>query len=448
MLSGPFDHISSELIQKVIDVLLEYKIFNPKYLQLLFSNHLNQLDLSKASIRQNSVAETIGIRCHNLTRLCLKHCSSLSNKSLVSMVTYLKKLQHLNLASTKSDNQVLAAIAKNCMDLLTLDVACTSIQTLQPLLSHDLERPMGSLPCPKLQCVDFYMLMLPQEHVVGFLRQRCDILTDFIFDNMMETVENYTQNEISSSLNDLALQNRSGKGMQEKQETSSQLNDKRLKIRTLNCDMSHSSPDNSHGLHMTVLTCPNITSVILTNVSKCSQIVPLQNLENLSKLSVSLCQECYVDGLLHYDTGIKPVLEKRGNRVISLHLNGFPVVDIQSIGIFCPNIKRIDLSHTKLAPVDDLVSKDGPYYRILEEFLYQSFEDEELDLDEVVSPLSFVLQKASALKCLKVKDCAELDDSIVSKAIEQHSFSNLEVFVLYSCNTITSESIEKSTSHR
>ncbi|XP_069101691.1 uncharacterized protein [Argopecten irradians] len=64
---GPFDHISSELIQKVIDVLVEYKIFNPKYLQLMFSSHLIQLDLSKASIRQNNVVDTIGIRCYAYT---------------------------------------------------------------------------------------------------------------------------------------------------------------------------------------------------------------------------------------------------------------------------------------------------------------------------------------------------------------------------------------------
>ncbi|XP_060072975.1 uncharacterized protein LOC132552798 [Ylistrum balloti] len=441
---GPFDHISSELIQLVIDVLVENKLFNPKYLQLLLSNHLNQLDLSKAntSLKQNSIAETIGRRCLNLTRLNLRHCSGLSSKSLVTMVTHLKKLQHLNLASTKCDNQVLAAVAKTCSDLLTLDVSCTKIGTLQPLLSQDSSLPMESLPCPKLRCVDFYLLNVPQEHIVEFLKLRSDILTDFVFDDMIKAIENYTHSEIACSLNNLALENESESDIQEKLQMYDQFHVKSLKIRTLNCDMSHLSPDNPQCLIKTVMTCQCITSVILTNVTTCSHLIPLGNLANLSKLSVNLSQECSDDGLLQFDTGIKPVLEKQGHRIISLDLHGFQFVDIHSVGVLCQKIRRIDLFYTKLAPLSDPVSKDGQYFQKLEEFLYHPLEDEELDLDEVVSPLSFVIENACALRSLTIKYCAELHDTMVSKAVEEHSFRNLEVLDLCKCNTITSESIE------
>ncbi|OWF49535.1 hypothetical protein KP79_PYT17481 [Mizuhopecten yessoensis] len=284
--------------------------------------------------------------------------------------------------------------------------------------------------------------MLPQEHVADFLKERSHILTDFIFDHMTETIDNLTHSETACSFSDLALQNGSENDLQEKLDTSGELSVQSLKIRTLNCDLYHYSPENVQCLNATVLTCPDVTTVTLTNVSNGSHLLPLKNLANLSKLSINLCEDCRDDGLLHYDTGIKPVLEKQGNKIISLELHGFAVVDNRSVGVLCPNIKRIDLFQARLAPLDDSVSEDGQFFRKLEEFIYHLSEDEEVDPDEEASPLSFVLENASALRCLKLTKCAELNDSIISKAIEEHSFTNLEVLQLSECNCVTCEGIE------
>lgn len=137
---GPFEYLTSDLIENIIKALLDRKMLKRHHLELLLQTRVNQLNLSlcnKTLPINNSFLLTVGFRLTSLRNLCLDLCKNISPSCLIDVLSSMPQIQSLSLGWSKTNDSVVAAICENCLALRELSLqgcACVTDKSIDAII--------------------------------------------------------------------------------------------------------------------------------------------------------------------------------------------------------------------------------------------------------------------------------------------------------------------------
>ncbi|XP_008121897.2 uncharacterized protein LOC100552755 isoform X2 [Anolis carolinensis] len=151
-ITGPFSMLAGSLLQDLLEIMRERRLLTPSILHILLLPQLKSLNLNYCSYYvDNTLVQTITVRCKNLSSLTLCHCDQLPADALVELVKALPCLTKLHLSSTQCNTQVLSTIRSFCPEINELDIISCKKLSAESLL-HLVYNPVaGSYGCQSLQ---------------------------------------------------------------------------------------------------------------------------------------------------------------------------------------------------------------------------------------------------------------------------------------------------------
>ncbi|XP_063435662.1 uncharacterized protein LOC134716577 [Mytilus trossulus] len=410
---GPFDDITSELIQYLLDVLVKEKLLKTKYLQLLISSRLLELNLSKAPNCvypcSDSIVNTIGDRCHKLTKLNLSFCNNVSSRALENVVTQLLALQILILKSTKCDDRVLMAISQYSSHLRHLDVSSCKISQrgLNSLCSDD-----SQLPCPKLQtlrirdCEDCKP-PITIECVTSLLLQRTKS-----FDLDYEKIH-----LVLSRIHKL--------------NNSPPIITSNLQYSRIQCLDFGTEDIFTTDIELICKYCPNITMAALNPVAHDDQVLLLMTLNHLRHLEI--VSDTHDGVTLSFEGSISPLLCSVGMYLQVLSIIELTDVCLFTIGKYCPHLKNLNLMVSTLQDNRSHFPDNTTSYTELQKFKCIIIGENDMLPED---SFSVILKNCKDLRSLLLTNIQFLTNEELGRYINHNALPNLEELEFTNCNHI------------
>ena len=200
----------------------------------------------------------------------------------------------------------------------------------------------------------------------------------------------------------------------------------------------------SGSLQQSVLLCPNVTRVYLETSdyqqSNLGTAVPIfKNVELLSLLSLEKLSSIDIryDGYEKWQETIcvVPLLKKFGWCLRKIDFRSFSIVDISAIIKYCLNLEDLRIYDTNL--ISQTSETIQPNLTILHNLkrLY-------LDYTPRSSETLSVLLSYPSLSHITILHVNGLNDGVLQRAANLHSFRNLECLTLTDCNSVTKNGID------
>ncbi|CAC5378085.1 unnamed protein product [Mytilus coruscus] len=408
---GPFDDLTSELNQYLLDVLVKEKLLKTKYLQLLISSRLVELNLSKAPnyVYSDGIVNCIADRCHKLTKLNLSYCNKVSSRALENVATQLLTLQILILKSTKCDDKVLIAISQYSCDLRHLDVSSCKISQrgLNSLCSDD-----SHLPCPKLQTLrirDCGVCKPPItiDRVASLLLQRTKTF-DLDYDKIHLVLSRI--HKLNNSPNIITPN---------------------LQYPRIQCLDFGTEDIFTTDVELICKYCPNITIAALNPVAHDDQVLPLMTLQHLRHLEI--VSDTHDGVTLSFEGSASPLLCSVGMYLQVLLLIELTDVCLSTIGKYCPHLKNFNLMVSTLQDNRSHFPDNMTCYTELEQFKCIIIGENDMLPED---SLSVILKNSKDLRSLLLTNIQFLTTEELGRYINHNALPNLEELELTNCNHI------------
>ncbi len=228
------------------------------------------------------------------------------------------------------------------------------------------------------------------------------------------------------------------------------------------CDYFLSSPSfvpyKTGDLPLAVSLCPFVTSVFIgcgkgINDSDILGLIGLKHLNRLTILASKPARESSVT----FDGGLVPVLKVAGRSLKFLELGCFRFLDqsvrLASLIVYCPMLEHLRLIEcryslsTGVEEVSDETMSGRANKRMKPDFAWNHLKKLSLVLRRVgenmpTESLFLALSSSPALEELFISCCATLDDDLVHRVFECHSFASLKWLWLKVCDSITMRGIQ------
>ncbi|EFX87228.1 hypothetical protein DAPPUDRAFT_97349 [Daphnia pulex] len=420
-LVNPINQLPTVLLEELVQISREkkirYEFSGAKQLTLLFleqqmTNHLRTLDFTRVK-RGTDVSDILHlatIKSPNLETLRLDHFTYqyLANFSFIPKFT---KLRILDISFYETDDDCFLLIGKHCPDLRELHannslVTDDGIQNLCVIGNCKFIRKLNLENCNKITIKGIQLALdnLPQ------LRALCN---ESLLEGLAEIAQSATDQKL-----DLP----------------------QYSMSTLN--VLYKTVYKSGSLRQSVLLFPNVTEVYLSIRSEEFKNADLLSLLLLEKLyTIEIAHDVYepiqgaeirIHGGLTFD-GVVPLLKKFGYILKRINIGGFLVVDIPTIFKFCPNLESLTLYNSKTTQSTE-TEVEWPILRNLKTLIvrYSTISSENL----------VALLSSSSLVYVSMVSCDALNDNVLQRAANLHSFCNLEHLHISWCHSVTKNGIE------
>jgi hypothetical protein len=200
----------------------------------------------------------------------------------------------------------------------------------------------------------------------------------------------------------------------------------------------------SGSLQQSVLLCPNAAQCIHLSIRseefKNADLFSLLLLEKLYTIEIAIAvdepihgAEIRIYGGLTFD-GVVPLLKKFGYILKRIKFGGYLVVDIPTIFKFCPNLESLTLCFSKTTQSTE-TEVEWPILRNLNKTLIVRYST--ISSENLVALLS-----SSSLVYVSMVSCDALNDNVLQRAANLHSFCNLEHLHISWCHSVTKNGIE------
>ncbi|XP_013420800.1 F-box/LRR-repeat protein 13 [Lingula anatina] len=415
---GPFEHLTSDTIQEIIDVLIEKKTIKRIHLQLLLQTRIQKLrvDVQTGGL-QTCIVQLVGWRCRKLTKLDISSCRLVPAKSLAEMVSGIPDIVSLNLNNTQSNDQVLCRIAVHCRRLRELNVAYCNIKDAGALSLCG-----GSTPdtvdtgCPELITLDFEGTNISQKAQIIIL-------------SSLHHLHNIKAPSLFQAIQEL--------GCSDTRDLS--------KLRSLDVE---ATDEDIAAIH---LLCPGLAKLYLT----CLRVNNLEVIAELSHLqSLTLLDE---NQSLSFTKVVYPVLKLAGARLKSLILLDVFPVSISFIGSVCPHLghfgyclyRRRDASSLdyQVANLNMDAHVGQKYFQHLMT-LEVSLIGRSVGLDGMPGPeyltridVNCLLSHCLGLRDINFRKVQAFSDEVFSEVFTTNRFLTTKQFALDKCHEISDLSI-------
>lgn len=422
---GPFDPLPSRLLVRIIDILRDEKRLKKHHLELLITQQLNALDLSKEGDEIACHLRLASIRCPQLKTLKLNGCQKISKQVYQNFLPTFENLQVLDISNTSSGDSCLYVLGAYCKDLRELDVTSCPVTDagIKGLcLSID---DLGKEDKRLGQCKLIHKLMVSYTKVtqkgIIIALENLPILKVFECCSSVQALAEMHLAPYEDNIPDI----------------------KKYSLIDLHCtNESFCTPYKSGSLGLASLLCSSVMKVRIVTQEGLTDIdlLGLLSLENLREFSLGGGEECEIT----FDGGVAPILEAFGNSLTSLTLAELPCVNIRAITEYCPNLRFLFLvmnhSYTMAWPEEERRPfspkpiKTEPILMKLES-LHLVCVSHLLSTSVIPSESLPSLLSSPQLVHLYVKDCVTLTDEVLKKAANH--FQNMEHLELEQCNSIT-----------
>jgi hypothetical protein len=199
----------------------------------------------------------------------------------------------------------------------------------------------------------------------------------------------------------------------------------------------------SGSLQQSVLLCPNVTEVYLSKRTKeyhDADLLSLLLLEKLYTIEITHAMPTFlfvhglpfpIDNQMKFD-GVVPLLKKFGYILKRIKFEGFCYVDIPTIIEFCPNLESLSLfsCHTTQSTETEV---ERPILQNLKKLI--------VHYSRISSENLVALLSSPSLLCVTIRSCEALNDNILQRAANLHSFRSLKYLNL-SCKYVTKKGID------
>ncbi|XP_046565694.1 uncharacterized protein LOC124274364 [Haliotis rubra] len=420
---GPFDYMTSEMIQELLDTLCADHRVRRSHMHLLLTGRLKELDFSKCS-NMTSMLHLVGIRCQKLTKLDLSNCSVASQTVLCSIFQSLPLLRWLNLRQTKTNDQVLTTILSSCKKLQHLNLfACpVTDRGITNIFKEPENGNSSSNMKQKNTCstsgVSLTYLNISATKISSkgavIILNMCPNLHVLLYADVIDAVA-----QISNSSD----------------------HEHNLKLRTLNASGLKCREVSPESVQLAVLRCPFVTEINFYQNANDSTLQYLKELKHLNTLEITSDQW----GDVTFFDGLKPLFLSIGPNIRSLGLYDIKDLDIGQLGVLCPKLKRLKCVmavFNSVAFIDTPLSgKDlRSIYRDLDNLMVVIGND---CTDFSASMFEQILENATGLSELHLINVQCMSSDLLLRIIAMHGMQSLSSLTLESCNRISGDAISR-----
>ncbi|XP_064603378.1 uncharacterized protein LOC135468851 [Liolophura sinensis] len=409
---GPFEHLSDDLLQQLIQRLVEKKLLQRHHFQLLIHSQLKSLNLGicDASANHSSVIDMIATRCQNLTSLNISRVKNVQPKVLCGLISSLPLIKSLNLDNTKCDDKAMLCIAKTCRQLKDLSI------------SGCLVRDKGVLHmCSEAACPELVSFNIGSNHVapdsVATLLQCRSKLVFLGYPDLCAALEVLYKDTF-----------RSGDNVPPHQWH---------KLTVLTGTGLDSGAVLEQSIELSVAYCPFVTQVRLFQLLNTQHLSHLSQLQHMRTLEIG-CESG------NFVAGIAPLLVSMGHNLLSLSLHGICDVDLLLLGQCCKNLRKLHLSLPEMRQnstgtyMSAVNSNTSSFSKLKELCFIFSSDSDEYNLSEDIMKLIFI--NMTNIVSIHMYNVHSLNDAVITAAVEKHGFPCLERLYTELCDSLTSES--------
>ncbi|XP_071090888.1 uncharacterized protein [Haliotis cracherodii] len=420
---GPFDYMTSEMIQELLDTLCADHRVRRSHLHLLLTGRLKELDFSKCS-NMTSMLHLVGIRCQKLTKLDLSNCSVATQTVLCSIFQSLPLLSWLNLRQTKTNDQVLTTILSTCKKLQHLNLfACPVTDRGIANIFQELQNGNGASNMKQksnciasgvsLKYLNISATKISSKGAIMILNM-CPNLHVLLYADVIDAVA---------------------------QTCNSGDNEDTLKLRTLNASALKCREVSPESVQLAVLRCPFVTEINFYQNASDSTLQYLKELKHLNTLEITSDQW----GDVTFFDGLKPLFTSIGPNIRSLGLYDIKDLDIGQLGVLCPNLKRLKCVmavFNSVAFIDTPLSgKDlKSIYRELDNLMVVIGND---GTNFSASMFEQILENATSLSELHLINVQCMCTDLLLRILEKHGMQSLSSLTLESCNRLSGDAISR-----
>ena len=185
--------------------------------------------------------------------------------------------------------------------------------------------------------------------------------------------------------------------------------------------------------------CPQATFVELYAIGDNSNLLALSNFKNLQKLE--LVSDYMNDQFQINFKGLSNLLSIIGIQLIELILHGIIMHSLETIGNFCANLQRLDISSCYDPEMLDkeFVPENATAFRKLRSFYFADAAEPKFSFHE--TSFSTLFERAELLEKLVLHNVRTVTNNTITKAVAKHSFSRLREMSLEGCHGIDGQAI-------
>ncbi|XP_053407600.1 uncharacterized protein LOC123546272 [Mercenaria mercenaria] len=412
---GPFENLTSEMIQSLLDALVQEKCLKRQHFMVLIQQNLTQLDLSSAGMAANNdiVVKTITNRCPKLMSLSLHGLSNISARALADLTTQLTDLRTLDLVQTNCNDQVLSVIGHNCLELSQLLISQTKVTNSG---AYSLCQAFcADKGCKKLKKLSIFTTMINADGALHCLKN-LPSLQYFGFDDVCGVIE-------------LDVNEKTNKG--------EELRPYELRNIVL------------HGIRLFHVTeesvvlscrwCPKAMEARLYYKVCDDNILAVKQLKHLTRLGIG-----NNDGLT-FENGVLPVLKEIGHQLLDLTLADVNDFDLLAVGYWGRNLQKLTVllseeNEMNLPTNLSGVPVDG---RGLLFTKLSSLEVAYPMIDTVIQKSAFIvlMKNAKELKQLTIQYVTWVTTELFLEILEENPMRKLQELKLVLCDNVDSEVI-------
>ncbi|KAL5021394.1 hypothetical protein ScPMuIL_000549 [Solemya velum] len=407
---GPFDHLTGDLTQELIQVLSEDKKVQRRHFQFLIHEGLKEVNLTvaKSVANNDSVVQLLGSRCRLLTKLELSGLNQVSPMTLIEVIENMPRLSSVILRQTKTNDRVLAAIADACENLRELDIFACPVSDKGAAGFCDKWQQKSTAKLSKLKKFDISGTKIS-------VRGACQILLTFT------NLEVFNFADVCAVLDSL----------------SSGYSEQRLSIQSLSSSCIKCMDLSAKAVEISCRMCPFVTQIHLFAGVDDGKIASLNSLKHLRVLEIANVDREHVT----FETGILPLIMDIGSQLLKVSLYEINNIDLVLIGNFCCNLKSFSCVLSQFNEVVFTSTHEMPnraaFHELRELNFVLSSEIGDLPQDK----LKLILENGKLLKDVSLLNIQSLTSELLQYVTQKHKFQELMTLTLESCNQITDSGI-------
>lgn len=172
-------------------------------------------------------------------------------------------------------------------------------------------------------------------------------------------------------------------------------------------------------LNITVLKCPYLIQISLHWVE--TDLSVLTELKHLQDIKLANCNALNIN--------LRGLLEVRGYNIMSLELHEVTEVDLLMIGIFCTNLRKMNLVCEFQPHGEYFIGMNIPLFKHLEELMFRSQYSECLFFN------------CRNIKKLEITKCNDFGDNALEILLGKNPLKKLEVLKVVNCGLLSLNSL-------